>query len=95
FIKRGRFARLAHAVTLNPSCLGVGLGEDTALLISEENKADCIGSGMVILIDGSKISTTNITEVKELAPIVVENLKVSIIAEGSSYLLKEREFPTK
>lgn len=34
FIKRGRFARLAHAVALNPSCIGIGLGEDTALIIS-------------------------------------------------------------
>ena len=35
FIKRGRFARLAHAIALNPTCLGIGLGEDTALLRKE------------------------------------------------------------
>ena len=92
FIKRGRFGRLAHAVALNPSCLGIGLGEDTALLISEGNRAECIGSGMVILLDGSKISSTNINEVNESTPIVVDNLKISIVAEGSSYLLKERKY---
>src|ERR1035437_9658871 len=86
FIKRGRFARLAHAVALNPTCLGIGLGEDTALVITEGNQAECIGSGMVILIDGSKISATNIDEVKPSTPIVVENLIVSILAEGSHYL---------
>ena len=91
FIKRGRFARLAHAVTLNPSCLGIGLEEDTALIISEGNQAECLGSGMVILIDGSKIGVTNIDTVDDATPIVVENLKVSIIAEGSQYLLKERK----
>ena len=48
FIKRGRFARLAHAIALNPSCLGIGLEEDTALIISEGNQAECIGSGMVM-----------------------------------------------
>ncbi len=90
FIKRGRFARLAHAVILNPGCLGIGLGEDTALIISEGNCATCIGSGMVILIDGSKMGTTNINSATGSVAIVVENLNVSIIAEGSYYSLKER-----
>ncbi len=92
FIKRGRFARLAHAVALNPSSLGIGLEENTALVISEGNHAECIGSGMVILIDGSKIDNTNIAAVNHLTPIVIENLNVSIIAEGSRYLFKERKF---
>lgn len=89
FVKRGRFARLAHAVVLNPSCLGIGLEEDTALLISDGSQAKCIGSGMVILIDGSKINATNINNVDNDTPIVVENLIVSIIAEGSVFTLKK------
>ena len=95
FIKRGRFARLAHAVALNPTCLGIGLGEDTALLISEGNIAECIGTGMVILIDGNNIGITNINDVDATTPIVIENLKISIIAEGSCYSLTERKFITK
>ena len=95
FIKRGRFARLAHAVALNPACLGIGLEEDTALIISEGNHAECIGSGMIIIIDGKKIEKTNIQQVDETTPIVVENLKVSIIAQGSCYLLKERKIVAK
>ncbi|MGZ4055848.1 MAG: cyanophycinase [Bacteroidia bacterium] len=89
FIKRGRFARLAHAVALNPSLLGIGLGEDTALTISGGNEALCSGSGMVIIIDGNKISSTNIKSVDDCTPIVIENLKVHIIAEGSTFLLKK------
>jgi len=91
FIKRGRFARLAHAVALNPSCLGIGLGEDTALVISEGDQATCIGSGMVIIINGSNIAATNIERADAATPIVIEDLRVSIIAEGSIYLLKERK----
>ncbi len=91
FIKRGRFARLAHAVTLNPSCLGIGLEENTALLISEGNHAECLGSGMVIMIDASSMGATNINDVDDNTPIVVEDLKVSILAEGSCYLLSERK----
>jgi cyanophycinase len=91
FIKRGRFARLAHAVALTPSLLGVGLGEDTALLISEGYRAECIGTGMVIFIDGRKMDKTNITIATGTTPIVIENLKVDIIAEGSVYSLTERK----
>lgn len=91
FIKRGRIARLAHAVILNPSCLGIGLGEDTAMLISEGNRAECIGSGMVILIDGSKMGASNINSVDDFTPITIENMDMSILAEGSCYLLKERK----
>lgn len=95
FIKRGRFARLAHAVTLNPTCLGIGLEEDTALIISEGNRAECIGSGMIILIDGTKITKTNILKARGSTPIVVENLKITILAEGWRYLLKERKLSSR
>jgi cyanophycinase len=92
FIKRGRFSRLALAVTTHPACLGIGLGEDTALLISGGNEAECLGSGMVILIDGSSICACNLKQVDEYTPVVVENLKVHILAEGSRYRIKEKEF---
>jgi len=91
FIKRGRFARLCHAVALHPALLGIGLGEDTALIISNGNEAKCMGSGMVIIIDGSKISKTNAAQVSADDQIIIENLKVHIIAEGSSFLIKERK----
>lgn len=88
FIKRGRFARLAHAVTMQPNCLGIGLEEDTALMISEGVNVECIGSGMVVLIDGSEITSSNINKVDDSTAIVVENLKVSILAEGSRYVIQ-------
>ena len=92
FIKRGRIARLAHAIALNPVCLGIGLEENTALIISGGNHAECIGSGMVITLDGRNIKNTNIGTATEYIPIVVENLQMSIIAEGVTYSIKERKF---
>lgn len=90
FIVRGRFARLAHAVLMHRSCLGLGMGEDTALLVSEGDEAECIGSGMVIVIDGSNITSTNIDQVDNYTPIVAEDLRVHILAEGSRFSLKKR-----
>lgn len=91
FIKRGRIARLAHAVALHPECLGIGLGENTALIISEGNIAACLGSGMVILMDGREIGITNIDNAINSTPIIIENIKISIVAEGTGYLLQERK----
>lgn len=92
FIKRGRFARLAHAVALNPSCLGIGLGEDTAVLVSKGNLLRIIGSGMVILIDPSQIHVEHLdSAMQDPSPIVLENLIVSILAEGSCYHIQDRQ----
>ncbi|MBP6455619.1 MAG: cyanophycinase [Chitinophagaceae bacterium] len=92
FDKRGRFGRLAQAVTANPSCLGIGLGEDTGLLITEGNKMEAIGSGMVIILDGYGIGYSNIADVPFNHPISVENLKVHLLAKGDTYLLSQRKF---
>jgi cyanophycinase len=92
FIERGRFGRLAEAVIMNPSCNGLGLGEDTALVIKDGNEAQCRGSGMAIVIDGQDLGHTNITYVTDGTPICAENLRVHILTKGNGYLLKERKF---
>jgi cyanophycinase len=96
FIKRGRITRLAHAVALNQKCLGIGLEENTALIISNGDQVECIGSGMVILLDGRKIRDSNINLVDNDTPITFENIGLSILAEGSFYsLLKRRGIDKK
>lgn len=92
FEKRGRFGRLAQAVAANPSCIGVGLGEDTGMLITKGNNMEAIGSGLVIIIDGHEIMHSNIADIPDSNPISVENLKVHFCALGNGYLLKERKF---
>jgi cyanophycinase len=92
FEKRGRFGRLSQAVGANPSCIGVGLGEDTGLCISEGNKMEVLGSGLVILIDGHDIRHTNIADIPEGNPMSVEHLIVHLCAKGNGYLLSERKY---
>jgi cyanophycinase len=92
FDKRGRFGRLAQAVATNPQCIGIGLGEDTGLLIKDGNYMEAIGSGMIIIIDGHQIGFTNIADLADAAPISIENLIVHFLAKGDSYLLGERTF---
>lgn len=91
FIKRGRFGRLAHAIIMNPEALGVGLGEDTALIIKNGFDAECRGSGMVVIIDSSDITQTNITEVDDGEPIFVEGLKVHLLVKGCKFSINHRK----
>jgi cyanophycinase len=93
FIKRGRFGRLANAVIMNPEALGVGLGEDTAVLVKKGTEAECRGSGSVIIIDGRGIGQTNIAEADDNTAVYVENLKVHILSNGCRFSIKERQMP--
>jgi cyanophycinase len=92
FEKRGRFTRLAQAVSGNPSCIGIGLGEDTAMIITESNKMEAIGSGLVMIVDGHDILHSNIADIPDGNPISIENLKVHFCEHGNGYLLNERKF---
>lgn len=92
FEKRGRFGRLAQAVATNPSCIGIGLGEDTGMLISGANRMEAIGSGCVIIIDGHDVVHLNIADIPDGSPFSVENLKVHFCEKGNGYLLHERKF---
>src|SRR6185436_6016834 len=92
FEKRGRFGRLVQAVATNPSCIGIGLGEDTGMLITEGNKMEAVGSGLVIIIDGHEIGHSNIADIPDGNPISIENLKVHFCEKGNGYLISERKF---
>ena len=92
FVKRGRFSRLFQAVAMNPVCLGIGLGEDTGLLITEGHKMEAIGSGLVIIVDGENIRYTNVASIGDKEPISIENLSVHILVQNNGFLLNDRKF---
>lgn len=88
FVQRGRIGRLFQAVVGNPKTLGIGLGEDTGLLITDGNKMEAIGSGLVILVDGRQIKDTNLTEVELGQPISINNFVVHVMSKYDTYELK-------
>lgn len=92
FTNRGRFGRLAQAIVMNPTCVGIGISENTALIIKRGREAYCIGSGMVIIIDGRHVDHTNIAYADDDEAICIENLKVHILCEGNGYILDQRKF---
>ena len=92
FVTRGRFGRLTQAVASNPTCIGIGLGEDAGVLITDGRYMEALGSGLVIIIDGHDIRHSNIADLKEGSPLSIENLVVHVMAKGNHYDLKSRKF---
>ncbi len=92
FIMRGRFSRLMQIVSLNPGHIGLGLGEDTGIVIEKGRFIKAIGSGLVVIFDGQDLRYTNITEVSEGEAIAIENIRVHTIVRGYGYDLKERRY---
>ncbi len=52
FSERGRLGRLLSVFAANPGLLGIGLDEDTAVLIDRDGVLETLGSGMVTIVDG-------------------------------------------
>jgi cyanophycinase len=91
FVQRGRIGRLLYACASNPVNLGIGLGEDTGLLITNGNSMEAIGSGLVMLVDGTHMRDTSISDVEMGAPVSIENLIVHVMALGDHYDLKNKK----
>lgn len=91
FVHRGRIGRLFQAVVGNPRTLGIGLGEDTGLLITNGHSLEAIGSGLIILVDGRHIKDTNLTQVEMGTPISIKNMVVHVMSKYDHYDLAKHE----
>ena len=91
FIKRGRFGRLSEAIAKHPNHIGIGLAEDTGLIIKQGGQCTVIGSGMVIIFDGSELTQNNEKILEEGTPMTMANLKVHVLSNSDMYDLKTRK----
>jgi cyanophycinase len=95
FVQRGRIGRLMYAVASNPGILGIGLGEDAGLLITEGSMMEAIGSGLIILVDGKNMVETNIYDVELGSPVSIENLKLHVMSIYDKYDLDQHKLYIK
>lgn len=89
FVKRGRFGRLAEAVSAFPKLIGLGLSEDTGAII-KHNVLSVIGSGMVIIFDPSWLTHNYHEILEDNLPLSLTDLKVHILSSGDKFDLKTR-----
>jgi cyanophycinase len=91
FEKRGRFNRLAQAVAVQPGILGVGLAEDTGIVVSSGNRLEVIGSGIVTIVNGKTIPYTNLADIEDGMAISVEHMIVHILSHGDVYNIARQQ----
>ncbi len=90
FAERGRFGRLIGAVAHNPRVLGIGVDENTAALV-EDGMLTVLGTGAVYIVDGSRVSYSNLAEARSDVTLSMHNMTVHVLAEGDRFDLSNRE----
>lgn len=92
FTQRGRFSRLLEVVVGNPGVIGIGLDEDSAVIVRDGDRIEAIGSGVVVIIDGHDMAYSNITEIRLGTAIAEEGVRVHTLTAGHQYHLTQRRY---
>jgi len=90
FAQRGRIGRLLCAVAQNPHVLGIGIDEDTAVVV-EGNKFRIAGSQAVTVVDGSHLSFSNVSESKPDDPLALMDIVLHVLTRGYGFDLVNRK----
>ncbi|MGB3606432.1 MAG: cyanophycinase [Psychroserpens sp.] len=90
FIKRGRFGRISEAVAQFPELIGIGLAEDTGMII-KNNKCKVIGSGMVIIFDGRRLKHNNHDILSEGTPMSLTGMRTHILSNGDRFHIDKKK----
>ena len=77
------FPKLAQALNLSP--------RNTGLLITNNQKMEAIGSGLVILVDGREIKDTNLTQIELGQPISINHLVTHVMSKFDTFDLKSHK----
>ena len=92
FAQRGRIGRLLGAIAENPSVLGIGIDEDTALVVNKkEGYFSVIGSGAVYIIDGRYLTYSSLLEQENEVPLSLFNVKMHVLKSGNCFDLNRKQ----
>jgi len=90
FTQRRRLYRLFVAIADNPEIMGLGLDEDTAMVVKGE-VARVVGKGGVTFVDGRGVRFDNADEVTKGRQLTLSSLRVGIVGTGYTFNLRHRE----
>lgn len=97
FTERGRISRLITAVSYNPYNLGIGIDENTAIILDSSGVLEVFGAGSATIVDGSKITYNEIAEVGDTESFSVCGVQLHVLRDGLVYDYLDRHpmQPTK
>ena len=85
FTERGRISRLITAVSYNPYNLGIGIDENTAIILDGKGILEVFGAGSITIVDGSQITYNEIAEVDDNQSFSVCGVQLHILGDGLIY----------
>jgi cyanophycinase len=89
FAQRGRIGRLLSAVARNPRMLGIGVDEDTAIVVKGPH-FEVIGKNSVYVADGRGVTATNLSHEEEPMSMSIYNIKMHVLNSGDCFDLAAR-----
>jgi len=89
FTQRNRYGRLLALVAHSPALLGIGVDEDTAMVITENRYLEVIGKGAVTIFDGSR-AVTKAYAAKRTQPLVVSGVVLHSLPAGERFDIRTR-----
>lgn len=87
FSQRGRLGRLLTALSYNPFLTGVGIDEDTAAFLNADSVIEAVGSGILTIVDMSKLEYSSAPKVALNEPIGLSGITLHILTAGMRYNL--------
>lgn len=90
FAQRGRIGRLLAGIAENPESLGIGIDEDTAIIVNNKGEIKVIGNGAVYILDGSNISHSNVSEQHPDEILSIFDVKMHVLKKGDRFDLNLR-----
>lgn len=93
FVDRSRFVRMAQVIASNPTCIGLGIEEDTAVIVRNGDEAEITGSGIVIIVEGFGITDSNILDHGSTEKIYIHDLNVRMLSAGCKYRIPRNNPP--
>jgi len=89
FAERGRIGRLLGAVAQNPRVLGIGIDEDTAIIVQGDH-FQVAGAGAVYVVDGAGVTHSNIAEARPERTLSMHQVTLHVLSTGDGFDLKQR-----
>lgn len=90
FSERGRISRLITAVSYNPYNLGIGIDENTAIILDGKGILEVFGQGSTTIIDGSQITFNEIAEVTDNEAFSICGVQFHVLRDGLVYNYLDR-----
>lgn len=91
FTERGRIGRLVGAIAQNPRNIGIGIDEQTAIVVEGGRTFYVLGSGAVYVVDGTRLTYSNIAEEETNKTISVHGLQMHVLSQGDAFDLDARK----